>query len=456
MAANPRAAFLASLAFWIMPAPAPGDDAAIEAGRWSVDTGGLDWACRLVSLEFVEEKRGGGTQVLAFEREGEGSERRWAAARLDRRGVGPPPCRWFGASWTSGGSAVGLQVRPDGPGRLVAIVRERPVDRPGPERVRQVGLVRAAGSGGVGGAKPVAIRFEPDAASSRAELLGVFVAGEDGRDPRAVARPDGFARAASPAWSPDGRRLAFAGFDPTGRAPLIRVVAAEGGPSLAIAAGVSPSWSSDGHRIAYVASGRPDYATDWASLGRNDERIEAVTLAGPRAGEVEVLAQGIYPRWSPTDGRLAFVGRRDANWDVYVRAGDGLDQVRVTDDPALDTQPAWAVDGRSLVFLSDRANRWDLYRAPSDRLGPAIPLTNHARREDAPAPSRDGRRVAFVDRQGRPEASIGILDLDRGTVHAFPEHPDGDRDPAYSPDGRRIAFVSRRACPPEPHAPGRP
>ena len=85
-------------------------------------------------------------------------------------------------------------------------------------------------------------------------------------------------------------------------------------------------------------------------------------LSGPDAGTVEVLARDLAPLVSPVDDRLAFVGRADANWDVYLRSADGFGLSRLTDDPALDTQPVWAPDGRSVVFLSDRGNRWDLYR----------------------------------------------------------------------------------------------
>ena len=443
-----RLAWLASLGLGLGlgvclgPGPALAQEPAIESGRWVVESRALDWPCRLAALEVVEAPRGGETTIVAFEQGGDGLDRRWGSSRLDRRATGPPSTRWFSAGWTSGGSTIGLQVRGDGSNRLVAIVRERPTDRSTPDRVRQVALGRADHQAL---ASTAPIRFEVDPAAPRVETVSVFVAAEDGRDPRVVARAEGFARAAGPSWSPDGQRLAFAGFDASGRNPLIRVVGIEGGPSIAIASGVLPTWSSDGRRIAYVASGRLDYATDWSSLGRNDERIEAVTLAGPAAGLPEILARGIYPRWSPTDDRLAFVGRREANWDIYLRSADGLDQVRITQDPALDTQPVWLGDGRALVFLSDRGNRWDLYRASVDRPGLAIPLTNHARREECPSLSIDGRHVAFIDDRSRSNPTIQILDLDRGTVRPFPAHPDGDRDPAYAPDGRTIAFVSRRA-----------
>ncbi len=449
---------LACLSAW----PASGaDELTLPFGRWKVEARGFGWACRLDSLEIRPSNHAGEATVVGFERGEDDRPRPWGTSRLDRRATGPLAARWYLASWPSGPSTVQVQLRPEPSGRLLAVIRERSKDRAIGDRVRQVVLAPAplderAVVDGPARNPGTAARFDPvDAGSSRVKVTGVFVARADGTEARPVALPDGFASAVHPCWSPDGRWIAFAAFDASGRDPMIRVAPAGGGPSTAVAAGTTPTWSRDGTRIAYVASGRADYATDWASLGRNDERIEAVTLSGPRAGEVEVLARGLWPSWSPADDRLAFVGRADANWDIYVRSADGLGLARLTDDPALDTQPVWASDGRSVVFLSDRGNRWDLYRVPADGRGAAVRLTDHVRREDNPSLSPDGRKVAFVDGRSRPDGSILVLDLDRGTVRPFPDQPDGDRDPAWSPDGGSIAFVSRRPGPLLPSG-GRP
>ena len=432
------------------------EESALPFGRWTVEARGFGWPCKLEGLEVRESNRVGEASMVGFERGEDGRSRTWGTSRVDHKAAGPASSRWFSASWPSGPSTVLIQVRPEPSGRLLAVIRERSKDRGVGDRVRQVLLAPSPTDERpvVDGPAPsrvrtgVAVRFDPDGTTSaRLPLTGVFVARSEGTEARPVALPDGFATAAHPCWSPDGRWIAFAAFDAAGRDPLIRIASANGGPSTAIAAGNTPTWSRDGSRIAYVASGRADYATDWAAPGRNDERIEAVTLSGPNAGEVEVLARGIWPRWSPTDDRLAFVGRADANWDVYLRSNDGLGLSRLTDNPALDTQPAWTGDGLSIVFLSDRGNRWDLYRVPADRPGVADRLTDHVRREDNPSLSPDGRRVAFVDGRANPQGAILILDLDRGTVRPFPDHSDGDRDPAWSPDGRSIAFISRRPGP---------
>jgi Tol biopolymer transport system component len=422
-------------------------------GRWRVAERGWGWATRLETLEVRTAGASGDAIAVAYDLDARGRERVWGSARLHRPLAGPAAARWLTAEWIAGGSAVLLQLRLEPRGTLTAVLRERPRDGALAvgERVRQVVLERADHDERLV-ATAVGRGVEAAPAGPREGLAGLFAVDASGGGLRAIALPDGFGRAAFPAWSPDGRWIAFAAFDASGRDPVIRVVAARGGPTTAVAAGVAPSWSHDASRIVYVASGKPADATDWNAPGRNDERIELVQLVGAAAGEVEVVTRGIWPRWAPDDDRLALVARREANWDVYIRSADGLSLARLTDDPALDTHPIWTGDGRGLIFLSDRGNRWDLYRVAARGGEPATRLTNHRRREDDAALSPDGRAIAFTDRRGRPDSSILVLDLERGSVRRLFDEPDGARDPAWSPDGRTIAFVSRypspRAVPP--------
>lgn len=430
-------------------------------GRWQVVDRGWGWETRLHALEIRPlSTTSAESVVVAFERDERGLERVWGSARVDRPLAPPPSSRWSSAEWTIGRSTVLLQLRVGPDETLTALIRERARDRGSnpTERVRQVTLEHAppedrqvSNSAQVAHSAPRR-RPEPEGdLGPRNEVSGVFTVGDDGRGLRSVAPPDGFRRAAYPSWSPDGRWIAFTAFDASGRDPLIRVVPARGGPTTALAAGIAPAWSHDGSRLAYIASGKTNDATDWTAIGRNDERIEIVALTGPGAGEIEVVGRGIWPRWSPTDDRLAFVARREANWDVYVRSANGLGLVRLTDYPALDTRPVWTGDGLALVFLSDRGNRWDLYKVSSDGRGPTTRLTNHRRREDDAAISPDGNRIAFTDHRSRSVSSIVVLDLTDGSVRPLLEGSLGDREPAWSPDGRSIAFVSRRPgqLPPE-------
>jgi TolB protein len=277
----------------------------------------------------------------------------------------------------------------------------------------------------------------------------LFVVGLDGTGLRTVAAsgagPDGFHRAAYPSWSPDGRWLAFTAFDSTGRRPEIRIVSRDGGPSRILVEGVAPSWSHDGSKLAFMVSGKRAIATDWTRPGRNDERVAFVRLDQPEV--VEEVGAGLWPRWSPTDDRLAFASRQGASWDIFVRSADGMSLARLSDNPAMDTEPFWTPDGREVIFLSNRGVRWDLYRVPADGSIAPRRLTNHPSREDGASLSPDASRIAFTDQPGRPSSRILILDLASEVVRPLLHDPLGDRDPAWSPDGRAIAFASRRPLP---------
>ncbi|HWE40129.1 MAG TPA: hypothetical protein VG406_26490 [Isosphaeraceae bacterium] len=455
MRSHPRGSF-ALAAFAVLAGLGAGPPEWL-AGRWRAVESGWGLVARLEALEVRPAAGLRPAMVEAFDRDEKGRVRSWGVATLDASVGEPPPSRWLRAEWTSGASLVTLAMRPTADGRLTAIVRERPRARAGsaPEKVRQVVLEPDATRpvADAGRRAPVDRRgFEPDAPGPRGEALaGLFVVGVDGRGLRAVAVPDGFGRASHPCWSADGRWLAFAASNPDGRDSLIRVVAARGGPTTAIAAGNAPTWSADGARIAYNATGKPPFATDWDEPGTNDERVEAVRLAGPGKGTVEVLAAGLWPRFAPTDDRLAFVARVGGNnWEVFVRSADGLHQTRLTDHPALDTVPVWTADGKAIVFLSDRGNRWDLYRVPADGRGPTTRLTDHPRREEGADLSPDGETAAFTIRRDRPDAHVLLLDLATAVARPLLDPPSCDLDPSFSPDGHWLAFSSRRRPPGRP------
>jgi Tol biopolymer transport system component len=415
-------------------------------GRWRVVERGPGWVSPLRRLEFRGVSGTGDVVATAVRQAASQEERVWGSARLNRD-RGNPDC--LVSEWVDGSTTVLLQVRPLGRDRIEAVVRLKDRQRPwaAPERVGQSLLEvdpQPAPMPAPVERPPTRSSSSPSFVAPVRERIGLFVVRADGTGLRRVATPEGFVRAAHPSWSRDGRQLAFTAFDATGRNPLIRIVSAEGGPTYAVASGIAPTWSREGTRLAYIASGKAEYATDWDRPGRNDERIEAVRLAEPGAGQIEVLGGGLWPRWSPTDDRLAFVSRGASNWDIFVRSADGLNLIRLTDDPANDTYPVWTSDGRSIVFLSDRRNRWDLYRVSAEGQEPVSRVTNYQARELRADLSPDGTQIAYNETPGRSGGRIMLLDLATATSRPLLDPAGGDRDPAWSPDGSWIAFVAQR------------
>jgi len=193
---------------------------------------------------------------------------------------------------------------------------------------------------------------------------------------------------------------------------------------------MSPAWGPDGERLAYVSfeGGRPAVFVQDVATG---ERRRVSQRAGINGA----------PAWSPGGDRLALTLSHQGNPELYVLdlASDELQ--RVTRSGGIDTSPAWMPSGEAIVFTSDRAGGPQLYKAPADGSGRAQRLTFEGSYNADPDVGPNGARVAFVHRSGASQYRIAVLDLESGRMRVV---TDGglDESPTFAPNGRMILYAT--------------
>src|SRR5262245_25368347 len=74
--------------------------------------------------------------------------------------------------------------------------------------------------------------------------------------------------------------------------------------------------------------------------------------------------------------KIAFASERDGNWEIYVMNTDGTGQTRLTNDVAVDSDPAFSPDGTKIAFSSDRDGDGEIYLINADGTG-LTRLTNN-------------------------------------------------------------------------------
>ena len=136
-----------------------------------------------------------------------------------------------------------------------------------------------------------------------------------------------------------------------------------------------------------------------------------------------------------------FASSEKGNTDIYVVPTDGGVAQRLTTSMAIDTQPAWAPNGRQIVFTSTRSGRPQLFLMDADGSN-VRQLTFEGEFHDEAAWSDDGTRIVCTTRVDN-RFQLATIDVITGERTVIPG-PGNNESPCFSPDGSMLAFVSDR------------
>jgi len=177
----------------------------------------------------------------------------------------------------------------------------------------------------------------------------LYVMNADGTNRiRITTDPDGTGRMAGwseqPAWSPDGKRIAFVGYSQNEL--QIFVMNADGTGIKQIthweASSASPEWSADGKRILFARD----------MVGWENKGIFEIDVDGSNVRQLTSGYRDRRPTRSPDGSRIAFVRdfQDSRGMSLFVMGSDATDLKRLADGLYWGANPAWSPDGNSIAF----------------------------------------------------------------------------------------------------------
>lgn len=191
-----------------------------------------------------------------------------------------------------------------------------------------------------------------------------------------------------PAWSPDGRRLAFTGNEGFRNGQISVYVCEVDGlrctgvrPLITPGQNCWPAWSPDGKRLAYI--------------GVSHQLMLADADGGNRRRPLSLAGIQFHPNWTPDGEWILFASSHAGYFQVYKIRPDGRELTRLSRGDGYESRPAVSPDGRWVAYSTRGLDGSGIVAAPIGG-GEPIRITTTEALDDYPSWSRDGSRLHFV------------------------------------------------------------
>jgi len=239
-------------------------------------------------------------------------------------------------------------------------------------------------------------------------------------------------------WSPDGRSIAYSLWIPFDGGQRDRIfLAASDGSSLPKQIGhpdmsaFYPAFSPDGKRIAFVSDLDPGFCGATDCVGEDTFALQVMSSDGT---DIRRLAHAtIQPRidveryarlidWRPDGSSILFTGHditKPLASGIFIVVPEGASEpVRIDTGPGSAFGATWSPDGNRIAFVRGVAGRWELVVSGPDGGTPVVLATDVA--QFGPQWSPDGKSVAILAAYSGAQGAIRIVPIDRGKETVIP------------------------------------
>ena len=195
---------------------------------------------------------------------------------------------------------------------------------------------------------------------------------------------------------------------------------------------LSPAWSPDGKKLAYVSfeTGKPViFAHELAS--------------GKRTKVADFPGLNSAPAWSEDGRSLLMTLSKDGNAEIYRMTLANQKLTKVTNHWAIDTEASWDHTGEGIFFTSDRSGGPQIYFKEDERAAPRR-ITFGSRYNARPRPDNSGKFVYYVhQRDGSFHIARTNLKTGEETILTRTK---SDESPSVSPNGRMLIYATKQGA----------
>lgn len=194
---------------------------------------------------------------------------------------------------------------------------------------------------------------------------------------------------------------------------------------------MSPAWSPDGRQLAYV-SFEGSRSSIFVQTLRSGNRFQVSNKPGINGA----------PSFSP-DGRKLVItlGGVDGNPDIFVLDITSRQTTRLTTHRAIDTEGTWSPDGKYIYFTSDRSGGPQVYRIAANG-GTPERVTFEGSYNARPRLSPDGTRLAVVHND-RGNFRIAVMNIERKDLLVLSTGSQ-DESPSFAPNSDSLIYATRQ------------